>query len=153
MLTGRTSVDSINQGLDSGADDYLGKPFHTRELLARVAALLRRSTQVELNKVLRWADLELDPSTLSVTRSGSAIRLGRKEIELLMLFLKNPNRVFSVKQMAVSWSESEDASEDTVRTTIKTLRKKLSETGGSELIINIHGQGYRLNENSDVHQD
>ncbi|CAN5327073.1 response regulator transcription factor [soil metagenome] len=152
MLTGRTSVDAINQGLDSGADDYLGKPFHTGELLARVAALLRRSRQAEPSKVLRWADLELDLSTLAVTRSGSAIKLGRKEIELLTLFLKNPNRVFSVKQMAISWSESEDASEDTVRTTIKTLRKKLSAAGGPEIIVNIHGQGYRLNENSDVYE-
>ncbi len=148
MLTGRTSVDSINSGLDAGADDYLCKPFHTRELLARCAALLRRSVQAETNNALRWADLELEQSTLAVTRAGNSIKLGRKEIELLTLFLKNPTRVFSVKQLALSWSESADASEDTVRTTIKTLRKKLNETGGPEIIVNIHGQGYRLNQSA-----
>lgn len=150
MLTGRTSVDSINHGLDSGADDYLVKPFNTRELLARVRTLLRRSVQAETDNILQWTDLVLDQSTLVVTRAGKPLKLGRKEIELLTLFLKSPTRVFSVKQLALSWSESAEASEDTVRTTIKTLRKKLNETGGVEIIVNIHGQGYRLNEPSAV---
>lgn len=146
MLTGRTAASDIHAGLDSGADDYLGKPFHTRELLARIRAMLRRSAKPATEKILRCGNLEFDPSTLTVTRSGEIVKLSKKEIGLLTMFLKNPQRVFSLDQLRTLWTDSPDASEDTVRAHIKTLRKKLHDDNEPKIIVNVHGQGYRLNE-------
>jgi len=145
MLTGRAATEDIHTGLESGADDYLLKPFHTRELLARVRALLRRCVKPAAESVLRCANIEFDPSTLTVTKSGTAVKLSKKEISLLSVFLKNPERVFSLEQLRQLWTDSPDASEDTVRAHIKTLRKKLHGENEPEIIVNIHGQGYRLN--------
>lgn len=146
MLTGRTDANDIYDGLDAGADDYLGKPFFTRELLARVRALLRRSAKRTTEKVLKFGTLEFDPTTLIVKNSGVEVKLSKKEIALLTQFLKNPERVFSLDQLRALWTDSPDASEDTVRAHIKTLRKKIHTEGEPEIIVNIHGQGYRLNE-------
>jgi DNA-binding response OmpR family regulator len=145
MLTGKTSPEDIHKGLDAGADDYLGKPFYTRELLARVRALLRRAAKPQTEKVLRCANIEFDPATLSVKKSGVEVKLSKKEIGLLTVFLKNPERVFSLEQLRLLWTDSPDTSEDTVRAHIKTLRKKLHADNEPEIIVNIHGQGYRLN--------
>ena len=145
MLTGRSASDDIHTGLDSGADDYLAKPFHTRELLARIRALLRRSAKPTTEKVLTYGSIEFDPTTLTVKKNGTVIKLSKKEIGLLATFLKNPDRVFSLDQLRLLWTDSPDASEDTVRAHIKTLRKKLNEAGEPEIIINVHGQGYCLN--------
>ncbi len=145
MLTGRTASDDVHAGLDSGADDYLAKPFHTRELLARVRALLRRATKPATEKVFTCGNIEFDPTTLTVKKNGTIVKLSKKEIGLLAAFLKNPDRVFSLDQLRALWTESPDASEDTVRAHIKTLRKKLHDDGEPEIIINVHGQGYRIN--------
>ena len=145
MLTGRATTDDVHTGLESGADDYLLKPFNSRELLARVRALLRRCVKPTAETVLRCANIEFDPATLTVTKSGTAVKLSKKEIGLLALFLKNPERVFSLEQLRLLWTDSPDASEDTVRAHIKTLRKKLHDENDAELIVNVHGQGYRLN--------
>lgn len=147
MLTGKTKSEDIHTGLDAGADDYLGKPFFTRELLARVRALLRRAAKPATDKVLRCANIEFDPATLTVKKSGNEVKLSKKEIGLLTMFLKNPERVFSLDQLRTLWTDSPDASEDTVRAHIKTLRKKLHDENEPEIIVNVHGQGYRLNAN------
>lgn len=144
MLTGRSQVADIQEGLEAGADDYLVKPFHSRELLARVRALVRRAAKPQTQATLKCGVIELDPETLTVKKSGSEIKLSRKEISLLTLFLKNPGRVFSISQLRSLWTDSPDASEDTVRTHIKTLRKKLHGENEPEIIVNIHGQGYQL---------
>ena len=94
MLTARAEVSDRVSGLDAGADDYLAKPFALQELLARVRALLRRSGSGE-GDVLRFADLELDPSTREVRRGGEEIELTRTEFSLLELFLRNPRQVLT----------------------------------------------------------
>ncbi len=149
MLTGRTNSEDVHTGLDAGADDYLGKPFFTRELLAHVRAMLRRSAKPATEKVLRCANIEFDPTTLSVRKSGTEVKLSKKEIGLLTMFLKNPERIFSLDQLRSLWTDSPDASEETVRAHIKTLRKKLHEDNQPEIIVNVHGQGYRLNGNQE----
>jgi len=145
MLTGKSKIDDVQTGLESGADDYLTKPFHTRELLARVRALLRRAVKPAEQNTLQFADIVLDLATLSVTRAGKPVKLSKKEISLLTLFLKNPDNVFSIPQMRTVWNDTPDASDDTVRAHIKTLRKKLQGDEPDDVIVNIHGQGYRLN--------
>ena len=144
MLTGKTKIDDVQTGLESGADDYLTKPFHTRELLARVRALLRRAVKPAEQNSLKHGDIELDLATLNVTRQGNPVKLSKKEISLLTLFLKNPDNVFSIAQMRTVWSDTPDASDDTVRAHIKTLRKKLQGDDPEEVFVNIHGQGYKL---------
>jgi len=144
MLTGRTKIDDVQTGLESGADDYLTKPFHTRELLARVRALLRRAVKPAEQNSLQHRDIELDLATLTVSRAGKPVKLSKKEISLLTLFLKNPDNVFSIAQMRIVWSDTPDASDDTVRAHIKTLRKKLQGDDPEEVFVNIHGQGYKL---------
>jgi DNA-binding response OmpR family regulator len=96
MLTGKSALDSKEQGLDSGADDYLTKPFEAREFTARVRALLRRASGLASN-VLRARDVELDPATFSVTKNGAPVKLVQREFQLLEFFMRNPNRVFSAE--------------------------------------------------------
>jgi two-component system response regulator MprA len=95
MLTARTEVEDRVAGLDAGADDYVTKPFALEELLARVRALLRRTTEEDSAEVLRFADLELDPGTRLVKRGERPIELTRTEFSLLELFLRNPRQVLT----------------------------------------------------------
>jgi two-component system, OmpR family, response regulator len=146
MLTGKSTSTDIQTGLESGADDYLVKPFHTRELLARVGALLRRSGKPALQADLEHGPIKMNPNNFTVSKSGAPLKLSKKEFALLELFLKNPDRVFALANLLRSvWADTPDASEETVRTHIKTLRKKLQADGEPDVIVNIHGQGYRLN--------
>src|SRR5207247_6595201 len=96
MLTARDAVENRVAGLDAGADDYVTKPFALEELLARIRALLRRTTDGDgAGEVLRFADLELDPGTREVRRGGELIELTRTEFSLLELFLRNPRQVLT----------------------------------------------------------
>ncbi len=123
MLTGRTDANDIYDGLDAGADDYLRQALlHTRASgtsASAFKAVCKKTTE----KVLKYGIVEFDPTTLIVKKSGVEVKLSKKEIALLTQFLKNPERVYSLDQLRALWTDSPDASEDTVRAHIKTLRK------------------------------
>ncbi len=145
MLTGQDLAENIETGLDSGADDYLTKPFHMKELSARIRALLRRPQTVTEN-VLRAGDLTLNPRTFAVTKSGADIRLLPKEFALLEFLMRHPNQVFSAEALLDRvWHSENDAAPETVRTCIKRLRRKIDGESENSLIQTLHGVGYKLN--------
>ncbi len=150
MLTAKSTIDERAEGLDSGADDYLTKPFHPKELSARVRALLRRPQSV-MAKTLKAADIELDPGQVKVFKSGKEIHLLPKEFALLELFLRYPTQVFSAESLLDRvWNTDSSASLDTVRTYIKTLRKKIDTNPKESLIRTVHGVGYSLSSKSET---
>lgn len=149
MLTAKSTIDERAEGLDSGADDYLTKPFHPKELSARVRALLRRPQSV-MAKTLKAADIELDPGQVKVFKSNKEIHLLPKEFALLELFLRYPTQVFSAESLLDRvWNTDSSASLDTVRTYIKTLRKKIDTNPKDSLIRTVHGVGYSLSSKSE----
>jgi DNA-binding response OmpR family regulator len=142
MLTSRASPEEKETGLDAGADDYLTKPFHAKELAARIRALLRRP-QVVSSKTLEVGAIRLDPKTAKVYKNGQEIHLLPKEFSLLELFMRYPNQVFSGDALLERvWAAESSASLDTVRTYIKTLRKKIDTKGSASLLRTVHGVGY-----------
>lgn len=144
MLTARTAVEDKEAGLDAGADDYLTKPFHLKELHARVRALLRRPQGLS-GKVLKVRDLCLDPIARTVSKNGQEIHLLPKEFSLLEFFMRHPNQVFSAEAlMERIWESDTLALSDTIRTHIKTLRKKIDTAKQPSLISTVHGMGYKL---------
>ncbi len=151
LLTARQhSVDKV-AGLDAGADDYLAKPFGFEELLARIRALLRRSEGI-VSPVLQWGDLCLDPGSSRVSCRQMPITVTPKEYALLELFLRNPNRIFSLDSLLDKvWPFEDSPNVGSVRTHIKGLRQKLKKAGLPDIIATVYGLGYRL-EAEDVGQ-
>ncbi len=146
MLTARDEVTDRVAGLDAGADDYVVKPFALAELLARVRALLRRSAD-EAVDVLRFADLELDPSTREVHRGGDRIELTRTEFALLELFLLNPRQVLTRSIIFERvWGYDFGFGSNSLDVYIGYLRRKTEAGGKSRLIQTIRGVGYALRE-------
>ena len=144
MLTARTSVDDRVAGLDSGADDYLAKPFAFRELVARMRALLRRPARA-YDLVLRVADLELDPATRRVRRHGQPVELTNKEFAILELFLRHPDQVLTRTQIADRiWEEGFMGVSNVVEVYVGLLRRKLGDTREPRLLETVRGAGYRL---------
>jgi diguanylate cyclase (GGDEF)-like protein len=145
LLTALDTSTAKVMGLDAGADDYLTKPFDLQELSARIRALLRRGSSA-LPPVLRWSNLQLDPSTCEVICNQQTLHLTPKEYELLELFLRNPHRIFSCGVLIDHlWSFEEPPGEDTVRSHIKGLRQKLKVAGiVDDPIETVYGIGYRL---------
>ncbi len=144
MLTGKSAVTEKETGLDSGADDYLTKPFHMKELSARVRALLRRASRGTSN-VLTIGGLVLDPSNYSVARDGTEIQLQKREFALLEFLMRNPNRVFSSEALLERvWATEADVTPDAIRVYIMRLRKKIDEGAKSSMIQTVHGVGYKL---------
>lgn len=143
MLTGRSSTDSKVEGLDTGADDYLSKPFEFRELASRLRALLRRPQAVS-STVLRAQDLELNVQERTVKRNGSHVELTPREFAILEFMMKHADQVVSPEMIlnGVYHSESESTI-DSIYTLVKNIRKKLADK--QTLIKTVHGVGYRLN--------
>jgi DNA-binding response OmpR family regulator len=148
MLTARDAVDDCVAGLDSGADDYLVKPFAIKELHARLRALLRRESGEKTSR-LQIADLVLDPARHLVERSGQAIELTAKEFALLEYFMRNPNRLVT-REMAVEhiWSYDFDATSNIVDVYIRRLRAKIDDPHPEKLFETVRGAGYRLRDSS-----
>jgi two-component system, OmpR family, response regulator MprA len=143
MLTARDAVPDRVAGLDAGADDYLVKPFALDELTARVRALLRRRSDMEL---LRFADLEMDTRTREVQRGGRGIELTAKEFELLEFFLREPRRVHDRDRILDSvWGYETEANSNVLEVYVGYLRRKL---GDPSLIKTVRGVGYALQEAS-----
>ena len=144
MLTARDAIEHRVAGLDSGADDYLVKPFAFPELLARVRALVRR-TGPSKDPVLRVADLEIDTVTRQVRRAGRPIALTSKEYAILEYFARNPNRVLSRLQIAEHvWDYDFVAMSNVVDVYVRYLRRKLGDDREPQLLWTIRGAGYQL---------
>lgn len=143
MLTGHDSVDEKETGLDSGADDYLTKPFQMKELGARVRALLRRPAAVSNSNTLQAGSITIDTQKYRVTLNGEAITLVPREFQLLEFFMRHPNQVFSSEALLDRvWPSDSEASTEALRTALKRLRKKVDPEGN--LIRTVHGVGYIL---------
>ena len=146
LLTARDTVPDRVAGLDSGADDYLVKPFALDELLARVRAQLRRS-QHRADRLLQYADLRLDLETREATRLGEPLRLTPREFELLAAFLYHPRQVLSREQLCQRvWGFAFEGESNFVDVAVKELRKKLEADGRPRLIQTVRGFGYALRE-------
>jgi two-component system, OmpR family, response regulator MprA len=146
MLTARDEVEARVAGLDAGADDYVVKPFALAELLARLRALLRRTTN-GAGEVLHFADLELNPSTREVRRNGESIELTRTEFSLLELFMLNPRQVLTRSLIFERvWGYDFGPASNSLDVYIGYLRRKTEAGGKPRLIQTVRGVGYALRE-------
>lgn len=146
LLTARDAVEDRVKGLDSGADDYLVKPFSLDELEARLRALMRRDAP-DKSGLLVAADLELDPATHITRRGGKTIELTSKEFALLEYMLRNPNWLIT-REMAERhvWDYGGTSASNLVDVYIRRLRRKLDDPFEIKLIETVRGYGYRLNK-------
>ena len=144
MLTARGTLSDKVAGLNTGADDYLVKPFAFDELVARIRALTRRTNTTTKTSTLTVSDLTLDSIKFTVTRNNSPITLSKKEFSILQYLMQNTGNVISKDQLiAHVWDYEADVLENTVEVNIRNLRKKL---GKPDLIKTIRGFGYRIGD-------
>jgi two-component system phosphate regulon response regulator PhoB len=149
MLTARTEEADRVRGLDSGADDYVVKPFSPSELVARLRAVIRRARPNAAEEVLKYADLAMDLAAHRVSRGGRAIHLGPTEFRLLRHFLQYPGRVFSREQLLDRvWGEDAELEMRTVDVHIRRLRKALNTGGGPDLLRTVRSVGYALDRHT-----
>jgi two-component system OmpR family response regulator len=144
MLTARDAVEDRIEGLDTGADDYLPKPFDFGELLARLRALARRGP-TERDTVLRVGDLELDPATRRVRRGERDIPLSTKEFQLLEVFMRHPGEVLSRYQLLEgAWDMGYEHRSNVIDVYVRYLRDKVDRPFGLDTIETVRGAGYRM---------
>ena len=151
MLTAKSELDDKVRGLDCGADDYMTKPFQTRELLARLRAVSRRKGELSDDRVLRFADIELDTKSMELTnaKTGASIKLGAKEFQLLEYLLRNSSQILTREQIAEKiWGFDSDAEYNNVEVYISFLRKKINFIGAACRIKAVRGVGYIMEEAS-----
>jgi two-component system phosphate regulon response regulator PhoB len=145
MLTARGEESDRIRGLDTGADDYVTKPFSPRELLSRVAAVLRRVRPALAGEQLSYADIEMDVAAHKVKRGGTTVQLGPTEFRLLKQLLEQPGRVFSRDRLLDTvWSHDPDIDSRTVDVHVRRLRKALNDHGRPDLIRTVRSAGYSL---------
>jgi two-component system OmpR family response regulator len=148
MLTARNSVEDRVAGLDTGADDYLVKPFAFAELLARLRALARRG-EAERPAVLEVGDLRLDPATRDVRRGASEIALSGKEFALLETFMRRPGEVLTrLNLLEHAWDFSYENRSNIIDVYVRRLRRKIDEPFGRSTLQTIRGGGYRLRDDT-----
>jgi two-component system, OmpR family, phosphate regulon response regulator PhoB len=147
MLTARGEEADKVRGLNSGADDYLSKPFSPTELIARMRAVLRRASPGLAEELLRFADIVMDLAAHRVRRAGRDVHLGPTEFRLLRHFMQHPGRVFSREQLLdVVWGHDVYVEPRTVDVHIRRLRKALNETEDQDLIRTVRSAGYALDQ-------
>jgi len=150
MLTAKNEEENMIQGLSSGADDYLTKPFSPRELVARIKAVLRRKAPELIEEPIEINGLHLDPTNHRVRSNNNSIRIGPTEFKLLHFFMKNPERLFSRNHILDKvWGNKAEIDDRTVDVHIKRLRDSLSSEGKQKLIKTVRGMGYRFSENQE----
>ncbi len=146
MLTARTAVVDRITGLDSGADDYLAKPFAFDELLARMRALARRGP-IDRPTVLEVGDLRLDPAARRVWRGEEEITLSARELALLEAFMRRPDQVLSRDQLLDrAWGMTHEVSSNVVDVYVRYLREKIDRPFGARSLETVRGLGYRISE-------
>lgn len=142
FLTGKTEGKEIDFGLNSGADDYVTKPFRLSEISARLRALLRRPRTVVAD-ILRIGDISLDTNAHKVFKTQQEVDLQPKEYALLELLMRHPSEVFTADALICRiWKSTEDVTDLSVRNCVRRLRQKL----GQEIIVNSYGVGYQMNQ-------
>jgi two-component system phosphate regulon response regulator PhoB len=150
MLTARGEEADRIRGLETGADDYVTKPFSPNELIARVAAVLRRVRPALAGEVLRYGDLEMDAAAHKVRRNGRPVLLGPTEFRLLRHFMEHPGRVFSRERLLDSlWPQDAEIDPRTVDVHIRRLRRALNEGDEPDLIRTVRSAGYALDIEND----
>jgi len=150
MLTARGEESDRIRGLETGADDYVTKPFSPRELVARVQAVLRRVRPALAGEQLHYADIEMDLAAHRVKRGGAAVALGPTEFRLLRHFLEHPGRVFSRERLLDSvWGQDSEIELRTVDVHIRRLRKAINAGAKADIIRTVRSAGYALD--SDAH--
>lgn len=146
FLTAKDSVTDVVEGLDSGADDYLIKPFKFEELVARLRALARRAER-PFEEILTVGDIQLNLSTHVVKRKEQVIELSKKEYELLELLFRNKHQVLT-REMLIEriWGFDADITENALDALVKLVRKKVDQPGKPSIIKNVRGVGYKLRD-------
>ena len=145
MLTARGEESDRIRGLETGADDYVTKPFSPRELLARVGAVLRRVRPALAGEQLAYGDIEMEAEAHRVRRAGKPVQLGPTEFRLLRYFMEHPGRVFSRERLLDAvWQHDADIDARTVDVHIRRLRRALNEGGLPDLIRTVRSAGYSL---------
>jgi len=144
FLTGKRSIEEKVEGLESGGDDYLTKPFHGKELMARVSALLRRPVKIA-HAALKIGRLELVPERRSIKRDGQEIALVAREYSLLEFLLRHPRELFPAERLLNQvWSDDSSVGTEALSSCIKRLRKKLDVDGQESFVKNVYGVGYGI---------
>ena len=150
MLTAKSQMEDKLQGLENGADDYITKPFHTRELLARVKIILKRNNNLEDINILSYGDLKLNLDNCKLVCGENTIVINGKELELLQLLMINKNIVVSREMLANKiWGYESDAEYNNVEVYISFIRKKLKLLKSKVNIKAIRGIGYKLEKKND----
>ncbi|HET8731982.1 MAG TPA: phosphate regulon transcriptional regulator PhoB [Moraxellaceae bacterium] len=150
MLTARGEEDNKIQGLDAGADDYITKPFSTRELISRIRAVLRRTSSLTAEKTLEAEGLKLDPVSQRVTADEQPVDMGPTEYRMLAFFMSHPERAYSRTQMLDQvWGGNVYVEDRTIDVHIRRLRKALEPWGYDRFIQTVRGTGYRFSTKVD----
>lgn len=151
MLSAKAETDNKSQGLDTGADDYLAKPFSPKELVSRINAVLRRyeNSSPAGQSILKTRELVLNDETHQVTIAQQPVSLGPTEYKLLRFFMSHPNKVYTREQLLDQvWGNTVYIDERTVDVHIRRVRKAISINGHEELIQTVRGTGYRFSESA-----
>lgn len=148
IISARDSIEDKVEGLDLGADDYLPKPFHLTELLARIKSVIRRN-QNNGDLIIRYGNIELNPNNFAVTVDGNPLELNRKEYDILHYLMNRPERMINKNVLAESvWGDHIDQVDnfDFIYAQIKNLRKKLKDSGATPQIKAVYGFGYKFTD-------